>query len=208
MSVNRHSSAERRRSGPEWLGFLRAFLRAPSTVGAVLPSSAHLARMMLAGHDLQRARVVVELGPGTGAFTRFIEQAAHPEAVILALEVDASAVAWLRERHPRVQIEHDSAERIRAQLRSRGLDQADAILSGIPWAAMPAALQERIMGEVRAAMAPSAWFSTFTYLHSPRTARGAAYAALLARSFARVERSPMVWRNFPPAFVYRCATSA
>lgn len=194
----------RRSRRAEWLGFFAAFLRSPSTVGAVLPSSAHLARAMLAGHDFDRARVIVELGPGTGAFTRFIEAVAHPEALILAIEVDESAVTWLRAHHPRVQIEHDSAERIQAQLRARGADRADVVLSGIPWAAMPAEAQERIMGEVSSAMAPHAGFSTFTYLHSPRTARGAAYAALLGRMFSHVEKGPVVWRNFPPAFVYRC----
>lgn len=184
--------------------FFRAFLRDPMTVGAVWPSSSGLAQRMIEGLDLSRARAVVELGPGTGAFTRWIEPALGPDTLALAFEVDGEAAERLRARHPRWKVIHGSAEQIREHLAAQGVAAADVILSGIPWAAMPPELQERILGEVARALTPEGRFSTFTYVHSPWTRRGAACARLLKRLFSQVESSPIVWRNLPPAFVYHC----
>lgn len=184
--------------------FLRSFLRSPRTVGAVWPSAPGLARAMLVGHDLGRARVVVELGPGTGAFTRLIEKAAGPDTLVLAIELDPTAAGRLQQWHPRVRVINDSAERIREHVRACGREEADAVLSGIPWASMPGALQTRIMREVVGVLVPGGLFSTFSYVHSPATRGGAAYARLLRGLFDRVERSRVIWRNLPPAFVYRC----
>ena len=45
------------------------FLRSPRTVGAVTASSRALAEAMVDGIDLRQPGRIVELGPGTGAFT-------------------------------------------------------------------------------------------------------------------------------------------
>ena len=50
--------------------FTRSFLRHPLQTGSLVPSSRFLVRRMLAQVDWQHARVVVELGPGLGCFTR------------------------------------------------------------------------------------------------------------------------------------------
>ena len=52
--------------------FFRQFLRSPRSIGAVLPSSPALARVMLAPIDFSTAQAIVEFGPGTGALTREI----------------------------------------------------------------------------------------------------------------------------------------
>ena len=54
------------------LGFLKSFLRNPSTLGAIWPSSPFLAEEMVRASDLHAASSVVELGPGSGAFTGHI----------------------------------------------------------------------------------------------------------------------------------------
>ena len=51
---------------------LRAFLAYPVRTGAIAPSSRFLAARMIEDMRLSEAGVVVELGPGTGAFTRAI----------------------------------------------------------------------------------------------------------------------------------------
>lgn len=50
----------------------RRFLRHPTQVGAVCASSDALARMITEEVGIETAPVVVELGPGTGVFTREI----------------------------------------------------------------------------------------------------------------------------------------
>ena len=61
------------------------FLRRPGAVGAVVPSSAELAERITAAGDVERARVVVELGPGTGVVTL---------AVMSTSRVSLSVMIW------------------------------------------------------------------------------------------------------------------
>jgi len=188
--------------------FLWAFLRAPGRVGAVWPSSPALTREMLAGCRLDQARLVVELGPGTGVFTREILRAAGARTRIVALELDARAVARLRRNFPRVEVHHDSAEAILRYVARTGLAYADCVISGLPWASMPAALQERIMHNVAAALGPGGVFTTFAYLHARGTPAGRRYRRLLETLFGEVRVSRAVWSNLPPAVVYRCVKPA
>lgn len=188
----------------EHFEFLVAFLRAPSQVGAVFPSSPALARAMLAGSNLRSAEAVVELGPGTGAITRQILRELGPHTTFLALELDAQAVKRLRQRFSRVKVYHDSAEQIQHYLARHGATKADYIVSGIPWANVPGNVQRQIMHNVTAALAPEGVFTTFTYLLSPKTAKGNHFAHVLRELFGSVETSSIIWRNLPPALVYRC----
>ena len=50
--------------------FLAAFLRRPTTMGAVVPSSARLSAVLTAVIPTAGTPVVVELGPRTGAVSR------------------------------------------------------------------------------------------------------------------------------------------
>src|SRR5262245_16672290 len=54
------------------LRFLGAFMREPLTVGALWPSSKALARAVVDGCEFKPSATVVELGPGTGAFTKLL----------------------------------------------------------------------------------------------------------------------------------------
>jgi phospholipid N-methyltransferase len=68
---------------------------------------------------------------------------------------------------------------------------------------MPAA-QDRIMSAVSSALAPEGQFVAFAYIHAryfPTTLR---FRKLMFREFSRVETTPVIWRNLPPAYVYRC----
>ena len=45
---------------------------------------------------------------------------------------------------------------------------------------------------------------TFAYVHGAGLPWGRSFRRLLERSFSEVRTSPVVWRNLPPAIVYRC----
>src|SRR5205807_7660395 len=72
--------------------FLRAFVTHPAQVGAVVPTSGHtVAKMLdLAGWDFdwRDAKVVVEVGAGTGVYTEQILERAGPQTEVLAFERD------------------------------------------------------------------------------------------------------------------------
>lgn len=188
----------------EHVQFFGAFLRKPADVGAVLPSSPSLARALLLGCDLQNARSVVELGPGTGVVTHMILQRMGPRTRFIAVELDAKSVRGLRRRFPGVPVYHDTAENIARYLKRQGQTQTECIISGLPWATMEFSVQHRIMNQVLAALAPNGVFTTFAYVHAFWMPKAQRFRRWLRRHFEKVEISRVVWRNVPPAFVYRC----
>jgi phospholipid N-methyltransferase len=187
----------------EGLEFLGSFLRNPLAVGAFWPSSRFLARAMLADCDLRNARVVVELGPGTGAFTGLIIGRLGGESSFLGVELDSGNVRRLRERFEGLEVHQVSAERLPMLLERFG-GKADCVISGLPWANMGAALQDRILDAVLGSLSQHGVFTTFSYVHARVMPGSWRFRQRLTERFGSVRISPVVWRNVPPAYVYCC----
>jgi len=188
----------------EHLQFLGAFLRRPAEVGALLPSSPALARALLHDCHLKTAKMVVELGPGTGVVTRLILQRIGRRTDFLALELDHGHTRALKRRFPGIAVYNDSAETIRTHLKRHGRQTADYIVSGLPWTTIRSRLREDIMREVLAALAPGGVFTTFAYVHGLWLPAARRFRTWLRRHFAEVRVGEVIWRNVPPALVYHC----
>lgn len=186
------------------LNFLGAFVKRPFDTGAVAPSSARLAARMTEGMGLAEAETVVELGPGTGVFTRVILARLTPQARLLCIEINPKLARVLAGRFPRAQVITDCVENLAQHLEAVGGASADSVISGLPWAAFSSERQERLLAAVVAALRPGGRFATFAYLHAAWLPPGRSFRGLLESRFTRVETSAVVWRNLPPAFVYRC----
>jgi phospholipid N-methyltransferase len=188
----------------EHVEFFQAFIREPASVGALSPSSHALALAMIHGFDLRRAGTIVELGAGTGAFTGPILDRIGRHTTFFAMELDRIHARGLKRRFPGLTVYNDSAERMLEYLALHQKDTADYIVSGLPWANIPPEAQERIMDEVLAALGQNGIFTTFAYVHARWLPKARQFRRALEQRFDRVETSPVIWRNLPPAFVYRC----
>ncbi|MEE1671982.1 methyltransferase domain-containing protein (plasmid) [Streptomyces sp. WAC07094] len=177
------------------------FLRRPITTGAVAASSRRLALAMTEGIGLERARLVVELGPGTGVFTDAILARLAPGARIVAVELNPVLAARLAatRRDTRLTVVQGSA----AELTATVGEPVDAVVSGLPWTVMPRERRAHILDAVTEVLAPGGRFTTFAYLHAAWTLPARHFTTELAHRFARLERSRTVWPNLPPAFVHR-----
>ena len=89
----------------------------------------------------------------------------------------------------------------------RGVERIDCIICGLPWAAFPADLQTTLLRAVLARMSEGGCFATFAYLQGTILPAGLRFNKRLHELFDEVQRSRIVWRNLPPAFVYRCRKS-
>jgi phosphatidylethanolamine/phosphatidyl-N-methylethanolamine N-methyltransferase len=158
---------------------------------------------MLADCDLRNAQVVVELGPGTGSFTRLILERIGKGSLFLAMELDEDSVRRLRVAFPDLEVHHRSAEGLPDLLDAHGR-RADCVVSGLPWANMGAEVQDRILDGVVGSLRPHGVFTTFAYLHARWLPGAVRFRRRLDRRFGSVRMSPVVWRNLPPAFVYCC----
>ncbi len=181
------------------------FLRRPWTTGAVAASSAGLARHMTDGLGLGDAELVVELGPGTGVFTEAIVSRLRPGARLVTVEVNPRLATALAQRwhdnHVVVDVRHASAEALPDLVDG----PVDAVVSGLPWTLMPATRQLAILDAVTTVLAAHGRFCTFAYRHASWSPPARRFSAALHNRFAVVDRTPVVWTNLPPAFVYRTA---
>jgi phosphatidylethanolamine/phosphatidyl-N-methylethanolamine N-methyltransferase len=185
----------RRRAREDAALFLARWIKAPHLVGALTPSSAHLARAMARQVDPRQARVVVELGGGTGSITRaLLERGVAPERLVV-VERDAELHALLRRRFPQIRIIHGDAAHLVRLLRRLGVTHVSAIVSSLPLLSLPRRLRQRIIEQAFAALGEDGSFVQFTYgVVSPIPSREHDVAG---------EVAVRVWRNFPPATVWR-----
>ncbi|RJQ88443.1 class I SAM-dependent methyltransferase [Amycolatopsis panacis] len=183
------------------MSIIKAFLRHPVRTGAIAASSPRLATAITGGLGVESAGNVVELGPGTGVFTEVLLRMVTPDASFTALEINSRLVRDLRARFPTLHLAEDSAEHIA----SYAMAPIDVVVSGLPWTAMPAPRQGKILNEVCEALSLQGCLTTFAYAHAAWTPPARRFARLLRSRFAVVERTRVVWQNMPPAYVYRAA---
>ena len=184
--------------------FFRAFLRNKTQVGALTPSGDKLAAAMVDWIDWDSAKNVVEFGPGTGVFTEMILTKLQPEAKFFAVEQDPDLSEITRERCPDATVHNDCVSNIAELCEKEGMDQVDAVLSGLPWAVFTNELQEELLKEMKSVLKPGGQFVTFAYLQGMLLPAAQRFRKLLKSEFAEVHQSKVVWGNIPPAFVYRC----
>lgn len=184
--------------------FLREFLRDPLTVASITPSSQSLADTVVAPVPLTGDPVVVELGPGTGAFTQAIQRRLGGRGHHLAVEINERFADLLASRFPGVDVAVADARNLREILAVRGLDHADIIVSGLPWAAFTPGRQDDLLTAATDVLAPHGAFTTFAYAYARWTSPARRLRRSLGERFEEVVRCRTVWSNMPPAFVYFC----
>lgn len=183
------------------LDFVRNALRSPLQIGAVAPSSRWLARCIVDAVGVRPGDVLLELGPGTGAFTAELVSR-FPHHRIIAVELGASMAEGLQRRFPKVEVVAGSAEELSRILDRLGVRRVDRIVSGLPWALWDRKYQQRLLDEVAACLSPAGRFVTFHYLHSIASGRVRPTRSLLQGHFREVHYTPPVWLNLPPALVH------
>lgn len=186
------------------MSFLTEFLRAPHVTGAIAPSSRHLARVIVEKASVDRARKIVELGPGTGVFTETIVAAKKPQARFLALEFNPNFAARLKNRFPEAQVVNGCASKLREHASQHDCHAACSIVSGLPWAIFEEDMQRTILRQIHEVLGTDGIFATFAYFGPHWLPGGQSFRRLLRSQFGRVRTSPVVLRNVPPAFVYYC----
>lgn len=188
--------------------FLKAFLRRPSTMGAIAPSSERLGAVLASVVPRTGTPTVVELGPGTGAVSAVIARRLPPGSRHLAVELDPAMVAHLRRAHPDLEVVPGDARRLPELLAERGVTRADAVVCGLPWALFDDRTQAELLAGISAVIGDDGAFTTFAYLHGMALPAAQRFRSTLRRTFDEVQVSATVWRNLPPAFVYVCRRPA
>ncbi|MGH9789680.1 MAG: class I SAM-dependent methyltransferase [Candidatus Acidiferrales bacterium] len=184
--------------------FLHQYVVKPAIVGAVVPSSPALAREMVSWLELDRARAVLEFGPGTGAFTKAILPRISKDCRLVLIELNRDFVEVLHRRFPGVKVYNESVANARSICDREGMGMVDCIVSGLPWASFPPALQKSCLAAIAGVLRPGGQFVTFAYRGVDMLPRARRFRDNLETCFREVTTSRTVAWNLPPACVYRC----
>jgi phosphatidylethanolamine/phosphatidyl-N-methylethanolamine N-methyltransferase len=196
------NSASARCGGRDSTALLREFARQPGRTGAIAPSSATLAAAVALTIPHSGDPIVVELGPGTGAFTAAIERSLGGRGRHIAVELNPRLAAHLSKRHPAVEVVQSSAEDLRHILAERGVTSVDLVISGLPWVSLPPTTAYAALDAATGALAPGGAFTTFGYTFARRLPSARRFRGMLAARYEEVVAGRTIMRNLPPAFVY------
>jgi phosphatidylethanolamine/phosphatidyl-N-methylethanolamine N-methyltransferase len=160
--------------------------------------------MLVDSCNWESAKYVVEFGPGTGVATEVIMNRIKPQTRFFAIERSHELAEKTKLRCPQADIVEGCVTRVDEYCRQRNIPQVDAIISGLPWASFSSELQDSIFEAMFRVLPKGGTFATFAYLQGLLLPAGGRFYKLLQKNFSEVKKSPVVWMNVPPAFVYRC----
>jgi phosphatidylethanolamine/phosphatidyl-N-methylethanolamine N-methyltransferase len=185
--------------GPEAWTFFRQWLRNPLRIAALSPSSRHLARRMVRQLDGDVERVV-ELGAGTGVFTReLIAHGIAPEN-LMVVELTESLYHHLHRQFPNAQVVHGDARHLPELARANGFTDkgpVDAVVSGLGLLSMSLGLQREILSAAFEVLKPEGRLVQFTYGPANPVKR-----EIMNELGLQSRRSAFSLWNLPPATVY------
>jgi phospholipid N-methyltransferase len=178
--------------------FARIFLRYPNMVGWMLPSSPFVVKEVLKQVDWEKARVIVEYGPGVGTFTEEVLARMHPEAKLISLEINPEFFRFLNGslHDPRLQLIQESAAEVDAVLARLGYSHADYVISGIPFKTLPHPLRDTIVRKTYSVLRPRGSFLVYQL--------SSAVLPYLEKVFGTVSKDVELL-SFMPARLFYCA---
>jgi phospholipid N-methyltransferase len=178
------------------LPFVRAWICDPLRVAAIVPSSPALADL-ITGEIAPDTAPVVELGPGTGAFTRALLARGLGQADLTLVEFGTNFARLLRFRFPGARVLTMDAARVGHFELFEG-SPVGAVVSGLPLLSMPPRKVMAILAGAFVHVRPGGAFYQFTYGPTCPVPR-----PILDRLGLKATRIGTVLLNLPPAAVYR-----
>ncbi|WP_421423264.1 class I SAM-dependent methyltransferase [Agrobacterium rosae] len=176
--------------------FFQAWLRNPLRIAAIAPSGTALAKLITSEISADTGPVI-ELGPGTGVFSRALIGRGVPQTELALIEFEPKFAVALRTRYPQATVFRMDAARLSSvELFDRR--PAGAIVSGLPLLSMSPLQVTKVLTAAFQKMSPGGAFYQFTYgLRCPVPAK------VLRRLGLKAVRIGGTLANIPPAAVYR-----
>lgn len=178
----------------ENLLFFRRLLKNPKALGALAPSSLALSNFICRHVEATPDSYVVEIGAGTGRFTRSLLNNGINPAQLFLVEMDAELCEYLSLHFPQVTVINGDASKLLQILPPHIIGKVSTVISGIPLVNLSAALQAGIADACFAVLAEGGRMLQFTYGPiSPLSSR---------KLGLHKKRLGHVFWNFPPAVIW------
>jgi phospholipid N-methyltransferase len=126
--------------------YIMNFLR-DKNVASITPTSSVGVKRVCSKIDFNRKNLIVEYGPGTGVFSKYLLQNMGEASRLILIERNRNFSSILKEKFqdPRATIVLESAENVLETLRSCQEAAADYIISGIPFSFLDPELKHKIL---------------------------------------------------------------
>jgi phospholipid N-methyltransferase len=180
----------------DFLSFFLSWMSSPRRVGAIAPSGAALADL-ITREITGKTGPILELGPGTGAFTyKLLKRGVRPQDLTL-IEYGSDFMKLLQMRFPGARVLWMDAARLATERLYEGAP-VGAIVSGLPLLNMSTRKVVSILGGAFSYLRPGGAFYQFTYGMSCPIPR-----PVLDRLGLRATLVDRAFLNVPPAAVYK-----
>lgn len=184
----------------ENIQFLQAFIKNPAKVGAIAPSSPELAAKMVEGIVPDENNIVLELGVGTGAITKFLQEIVPNEKSYLGIELDKDLVKSLKEKFSGLKIVRGNACDLEKIHQKSGFGKVGYIICCLPFVSLPNEVGEHILFQIDKFMRKGCMFRTFQYAHGYYFPSAIKLREYMRNRYGKSKRSPLIVKNVPPAY--------
>ena len=183
-------------SATDILPFFRAWVRNPLRVAAVAPSGPAVSSLM--AQEISAATgPIIELGPGTGVFTRALLRRGVQQQDLTLVEYGSEFIPLLQGRFPGARVLWMDAAWLRKERLFEGAP-VGAVVSGLGLLTMPHEKVTAILDGAFGYLRPGGAFYQITY--GPRCPVAGAVLDCLDLQASCIGQT---FRNLPPASVYR-----
>lgn len=168
-------------------------------VASITPTSSFGIEKVCSKIDFTKRIVIVEYGPGTGVFTKFLLDHLTADSKLILIERNEDFISILNQSFvdPRLTVYHDSAEHVAKLLKLSGEAKADYVISGIPFSFLPHQLRDTVVERSYACLREGGKFLAYqTFYQLDRFLK-----VYLNRYFSRVYTGYCL-RNAPPLRIF------
>jgi phospholipid N-methyltransferase len=180
------------------LSYVKNFI-SDKYIASITPTSDFGVRKVCSKIDFSRCRLIVEYGPGTGVFTKYLLEKMGPDSLLIMIERNANFARDLRKkiRDPRAVVVSGCASNILDTLGELGKTSADCVISGIPFSFLPDTMKDRILRNSFAALPPGGKFLAYQTFYQSNNHLKSHLDRIFP--FVRVEYEML---NLPPLRIY------
>jgi phospholipid N-methyltransferase len=180
--------------------FFTEFLRNPRQNASIVPSAPAACEKMFEGLDMASMQYVVELGPGTGCFTRELMAQLPSSARVLMLEINPTFCPRLEQEYGhRFHVRQESAHRMDELVAELGWPRIDLVVSGLPYT-LPDVVIDPLFESLKRRTREGTTYRFFTYV-----------PPLMKRKYEPsgfdLTLEHVVVKNVPPMWIYSAKAS-
>lgn len=195
--------------------FFLQVIKHPNDIGAIAPSSTHLAEAMtrfIQNYDTTQGKKYLEAGAGTGAFTKMLIKKLGPQDHVDIIEINPKFCEVLKRKYANSPNVHIHAGSI---LDWRPAYKYDAVVSSLPFNAFKSGFVQEILDHYRLIIASGGHLTFCEYMviskikkfFLPSPAKKNLQQTMnLIKDFEgkyQVQKQK-VFANLPPAYVHHC----